>query len=258
MAELVYSAGLTSKLFWLQESRKTAGYILDGYSKADIRKIAWEENIYQVKAEYRAYEVLNGTYRRVSALPEAVLQAFTTCDVETAKILNLIAILMDGRLFFEFFHEVYDEKLRLGEKEITDRALNVFFSDKALQSDVVAGWTDTAVRKLKRPIYWLFDSGKQNGFKALIYMHRYDADTVGRVRTDYLHKAQKYVETAMQSAQYTIDNAISSSEKSKATKAVTKYTKQLAEMKIYDEAIAYVANQRIEIDLDDGVSSARR
>lgn len=105
----------------------------------------------------------------------------------------------------------------------------------------------------KRPIYWLFDSGKQNGFKALIYMHRYDADTVGRVRTDYLHRAQKYVETAMQSAQYTIDNASSASEKSKATKAVTKYTKQLAEMKIYDEAIAHIANKRMEIDLDDGV-----
>ena len=105
----------------------------------------------------------------------------------------------------------------------------------------------------KRPIYWLFDSGKQNGFKALIYMHRYDADTVGRVRTDYFHRAQKYVETAMQSAQYTIDNATSNSEKSKATKAVTKYTKQLAEMKIYDEAIAHIANKRIEIDLDDGV-----
>ena len=105
----------------------------------------------------------------------------------------------------------------------------------------------------KRPIYWLFDSGKQNGFKALIYMHRYEADTVGRVRTDYLHRAQKYVETAMQSAQYIIDNATSASEKSKATKAVTKYTKQLAEMKIYDEAIAHIANKRIEIDLDDGV-----
>ena len=105
----------------------------------------------------------------------------------------------------------------------------------------------------KRPIYWLFDSGKQNGFKALIYMHRYDSDTVGRVRTDYLHRAQKYVETAMQSAQYTIENASSASEKSKATKAVTKYTKQLAEMKIYDEAIAHIANRRIEIDLDDGV-----
>lgn len=105
----------------------------------------------------------------------------------------------------------------------------------------------------KRPIYWLFDSGKQNGFKALIYMHRYDADTVGRVRTDYLHRAQKYVETAMQSAQYTIDNASLASEKSKATRAVTKYTKQLAEMKIYDEAIAHIANKRIEIDLDNGV-----
>ena len=76
-----YSAGLTSKLFWLQESRKTAEYILKGYTRAEMKKIAWEENIYQVKAEYRAYEVLNGTYRRVSALPEAVLQAFITCGV---------------------------------------------------------------------------------------------------------------------------------------------------------------------------------
>lgn len=105
----------------------------------------------------------------------------------------------------------------------------------------------------KRPIYWLFDSGKQNGFKALIYMHRYDADTVGRVRTDYLHRTQNYVETAMKSAEYTIENTSVASEKSKAMKAVSKYTKQLAEMQTYDHAIAHVANQRIEIDLDDGV-----
>ena len=68
-----YSAGLTSKLFWLQESRKTADYILKGFRKTDIRKIVWAENIYHVKAEYRAYEVLNGTYRRVAVLPEAGL-----------------------------------------------------------------------------------------------------------------------------------------------------------------------------------------
>lgn len=105
----------------------------------------------------------------------------------------------------------------------------------------------------KRPIYWLFDSGKQNGFKALIYMHRYDADTVGRVRTDYLHRAQNYVEIAMKSAEYTIENTSVASEKSKAMKAVSKYTKQLAEMQTYDQAIAHVANQRIGIDLDDGV-----
>lgn len=105
----------------------------------------------------------------------------------------------------------------------------------------------------KRPIYWLFDSGKENGFKALIYLHRYNADTVGRVRTDYLHKEQTYVEAALRSAEYIIENSSSASEKSKATKAVSKYTKQLAEMKIYDEAIAHIANQRIELDLDDGV-----
>jgi len=158
--------------------------------------------------------------------------------------------------FVEFVKTVYgadtlEENLdfianALGNKGDTSREVirNYFLKDF---------YTDHLKVYQKRPIYWLFDSGKQNGFKALIYMHRYDADTVGRVRTDYLHRAQKYVETAMQSAQYTIDNATSASEKSKATKAVTKYTKQLAEMKIYDEAIAHVANQRIEIDLDDGV-----
>ena len=158
--------------------------------------------------------------------------------------------------FVEFVKTVYGAKTleenldfianALGNKGDTSREVirNYFLKDF---------YADHLKVYQKRPIYWLFDSGKQNGFKTLIYMHRYNADTVGRVRTDYLHRAQKYVETAMQSAQYTIENAASNSEKSKATKAVTKYTKQLAEMKIYDEAIAHVANQRIEIDLDDGV-----
>ena len=145
-----YSAGLTSKLFWLQEARKTASYIADGFSKSEIRAIAWEENIYRVRAEYRAYEVLNGTYRRVSLFSMVLLKVFLSCDIETAKVLNLISILMDSRLFFEFIHEMYDEKLRIGETEITDRDLNVFFANKAMQSEVVAGWTDTAVKKLKQ------------------------------------------------------------------------------------------------------------
>lgn len=105
----------------------------------------------------------------------------------------------------------------------------------------------------RRPIYWLFDSGKQNGFKALIYLHRYNQDTVGRVRTDYLHKTQKAIEHAMQSAQYTLDNSKGGTEKSKATRRIAKYTKQLAEIQLYDEAIAHVANQRVSLNLDDGV-----
>lgn len=104
----------------------------------------------------------------------------------------------------------------------------------------------------KRPIYWLFDSGKANGFKALIYMHRYNSDTVGTVRTEYLHKTQKAIEQAMERATYISSNG-SGSEKAKATKQITKYTKQLAEIHTYDEAMAHIANQRINIDLDDGV-----
>ena len=145
-----YSAGLTSKLFWLQEARKTASYIVEGFSKSEIRAIAWEENIYQVRAEYRAYEVLNGTYRRISLLPMDVLKVFLSCDIEMAKVLNLISILMDNRLFFEFIYEVYDVKLRIGELEISDRDLNAFFADKAIQSEVVARWSDTVVTKLKQ------------------------------------------------------------------------------------------------------------
>lgn len=145
----------------------------------------------------------------------------------------------------DFIAKALGNKGNTSREVIRNYFLNDFFKDHCNTYSVTGSG--------KRPIYWMFDSGKQNGFKALIYMHRYDADTVGRVRTDYLHKVQKYVETAMQSAQYTIDNVASASEKLKATKAVTKYTKQLAEMRIYDEAIAHVANQRIEIDLDDGV-----
>lgn len=139
----------------------------------------------------------------------------------------------------------------LGSKGDTSREvlrnyfLNDFFKDHCNTYSVTGSG--------KRPIYWLFDSGKQNGFKALIYLHRYDQNTVGRVRTDYLHKTQKAIEHAMQSAQYTLENSKSGTEKSKATRRITKYTKQLAEIQLYDEAIAHVANQRITLDLDDGV-----
>lgn len=105
----------------------------------------------------------------------------------------------------------------------------------------------------KRPIYWLFDSGKQNAFKALIYMHRYDKDTVGRIRTDYLHKTQNAIEGALKNTEYIISSSTSTVDKAKATKDRDKYIKQLAETRVYDQALAYIAHKRIEIDLDDGV-----
>jgi hypothetical protein len=104
-----------------------------------------------------------------------------------------------------------------------------------------------------RPIYWLFDSGKQNGFKALIYMHRYDSSTVARVRTDYLHSLQKKYEAEINHLDILIDSDISEREKAAARKKKETILKQIEECRLYDEVIAHVANQRIEIDLDDGV-----
>lgn len=105
----------------------------------------------------------------------------------------------------------------------------------------------------KRPIYWLFDSGKQNGFKALVYMHRWSADTVGNLRVEYLHKMQHTYEREIIRMQETIDNSRDSREVSKATKRKDKLQKQLKETKDYDAKLAHIALSRIEIDLDDGV-----
>lgn len=105
----------------------------------------------------------------------------------------------------------------------------------------------------KRPIYWLFDSGKENGFKALIYLHRYNEDTVGRVRTDYLHRMQAALEDAIAHCDVVLESNVSGSEKAKVVKKKEKLVKQLAETCIYDQAIAHVAHQRIPLDLDDGV-----
>lgn len=105
----------------------------------------------------------------------------------------------------------------------------------------------------KRPIYWLFDSGRNNGFKALIYMHRYEPDLVARVRIDYLHKTQKALETAIANNERILENSTNATEKAKAVKARDKLVKQLEETRQYDLALAHVANQKIEIDLDDGV-----
>ena len=105
----------------------------------------------------------------------------------------------------------------------------------------------------KRPIYWLFYSGKQNGFKALVYMHRWNADTIGNVRVEYLHRIQRVYEKEITRMQEIIDNSHDNKEISNATKRKEKLQKQIKETKDYDAKIAHLALSRIDIDLDDGV-----
>ena len=104
----------------------------------------------------------------------------------------------------------------------------------------------------KRPIYWLFDSGKKNGFKALIYMHRYQPDTIARMRTDYVHEQQSRYRTAIADLEQRINSA-SIGDRVKLSKKLQTLQDQASEIRVYEEKIHHLADQMIRIDLDDGV-----
>ena len=107
----------------------------------------------------------------------------------------------------------------------------------------------------KRPIYWLLDSGKKNGFKALIYMHRYNENLIPKARLDYLHRIQTTYEKLLSDVNYKLTTDLSMLDKKDAQKRQADLNAKLQEIKEYDEKIAHIANQRISIDLDDGVKT---
>lgn len=159
--------------------------------------------------------------------------------------------------FVRFAKEVYGEDF---SEENLDFIANALGNKGATSREVIRNYflkdfyKDHVKIYQKHPIYWLFDSGKENGFKALIYLHRYDEDTVGRVRADYLHKTQAAIENAIANCDVIFESNASASDKAKAVKQKGKLVKQLAETRIYDQAIAHIAHQRISLDLDDGVA----
>lgn len=122
--------------------------------------------------------------------------------------------------------------------------LNDFFTDHCATYSVTGSG--------KRPIYWLFDSGKKNSFKCLIYMHRYQSDTIARIRTDYVHEQQSRYRTAITNLEQQINGA-STSDRVKLNKQLAKLKDQETELKSYEEKIHHLADQMIHIDLDDGV-----
>lgn len=113
-------------------------------------------------------------------------------------------------------------------------------------------YTDHLKTYQKRPIYWLFDSGKKNGFKCLIYMHRYQPDTIARIRTDYVHEQQARYRTAISGLERQLLDA-PASERVRLNNQLKKLKDQAEETRIYEEKIHHLADQMISIDLDDGV-----
>lgn len=145
-----YSASMVSCLFWLQESRKTAQLMSKGLSISEIRTVAVDENIYQVRTAERAIRIAGATYKRLHALPGELLQHFISADLATARLILLISIMRTDLLFYEFMHTVFRQSIVLGESVLSERAVNIFFDTKIAESSEVAGWTEQAIKKLKQ------------------------------------------------------------------------------------------------------------
>ena len=145
----------------------------------------------------------------------------------------------------DYIAKALGNKVGTSREIIRNYFLNDFFKDHCQTYSVTGSG--------KRPIYWLFDSGKQNGFKALVYLHRYTPDTIGNLRIDYLHKMQRVYESEINRMQDMMDHSGNAREVAAASKRKDKLAKQLKECREYDEKISHLALSRIELDLDDGV-----
>lgn len=157
--------------------------------------------------------------------------------------------------FVEFVRKVYGEDTLEQNLQFVSDALG----GKGTSREVIRAYflsdfyADHLKTYQKRPIYWLFSSGKKKGFQALIYLHRYQPDLLARIRTDYVHEQQERYRTQLAMMEDSLEKA-SASERVKLNKKITKLKNQAAEIGEYEEKIHHLADQMIPIDLDDGVN----
>ncbi len=156
----IYSAGLMSQSFWFIEFKKVIKLISNGVSDDEIRQICIEENLFGAAKEYRAKRMFGYILGRAKKLDSTMIDLFMNSDLNTQKIINLIAILKGDRLFFEFMYEVYREKVILGVPTIEDSDLKIFFSNKESQYEEIEVWKDTTKKHLRSNyINYLTDAG---------------------------------------------------------------------------------------------------
>jgi len=145
-----YSAGIVSKPFWYQETKKTAKLICDELSKEQIKQKLIIENEYQAQTEYRAKQIFNTAFRRLSALNEYLIRAIAFGDFTTSKILVIISVMCTDKLFFEYVYQVYRKNIIIGENELKDKDYSIFMFEKINQSETIAKWSKRTQSDLKR------------------------------------------------------------------------------------------------------------
>jgi hypothetical protein len=155
-----YSAGAVKHSFWFMEFRNEAKLLSEGKSFEEIRELCRNENIFAASTPERSMQIFNTVSSRIKAVGSSFYPIFLDGDVATQKIFNLAAIMANDTLFFDFVYEVIREKMLLGSNEYKPSDLNIFFKDKQLQSEKVAGWTDDTLVRLSRNYKtFLFEAG---------------------------------------------------------------------------------------------------
>lgn len=144
-----YSAASVKFLLWFVETRETLK-LLKEHDIEEVRNIVVDNNVYQQKSQGRLISEFGCIKKRIMAMPEDMKQFMITTDVNSAKIVALVAAMAADRLLFEFVYEIYREEVRLGGEKLKDSDINIFFKNKIDQSDVIAGWTDATIKKLKQ------------------------------------------------------------------------------------------------------------
>lgn len=157
--DLQYSAGIMSQSSWFIEFKRIIGLIAAGKTEAEIKSECLENNLLGAVKEYRAKRMYGYLISRAKQFDDELIQIFVDADLSTQKLINLIAILRGDRLFFEFVYEVYREKAILGQTELEDKDINVFFRNKGNQSELVEGWNDSTKKHLKSSYFTCMTDG---------------------------------------------------------------------------------------------------
>ena len=163
-----YSAGATKYSFWFMEFRNEVKLLSEGKTFEEIRELCKTENIFVSVTPARALLTYNAVTARIKALGDSFYPVFMNGDVATQKLFALAAMMVNDTLFFDFVYEVIREKMIIGNNEYTQSDLNIFFKDKQLQCEKMAGWSEMTLCKLSRNYKtYLYEAGVTDKGKAV-------------------------------------------------------------------------------------------
>lgn len=145
-----YSAGAVKMSFWFMEFRKVVGLLAAGKSFDEVKKLNQEENLFAAFTVVRASQIYSTVSGRIKTLDESFYQVFLASDLAAQKLFALVAAMAYDTLFFDFVYEVIREKLMIGNDQLADSDIRVFFKNKQQQDGKVAGWTDATLVRLGR------------------------------------------------------------------------------------------------------------